>query len=463
MHRPLLFVLVLAGLAVTGCDQQDPTSAEDFDVQPAVSLSVSDLTFTAGQTPPATFTVRYQGLDAAPEPVAADGVTFELVGETGTAQSGTRTFAVGFDGPVPNAGSVNAVATVRAASGGREILKSVALTVNSAISISETFRRRLAVVEDYEGDARSVTASDGTTVEVVTGADVSPNSNGLRALKVNAAAGGQVVFNRTVNAPGQDIFSFLLKSATDFTLTVSFRDRAGADTRTFDVDVPVTGGPAYRRYSIAAAQLFEGFNPVDERSGGDGPLTSVAFSASAPATFFVDDLAFGTGEGPTIEVNDFESTSFFYIGAATFTDVAVTNPLSDGATARQFTYTDGGDFFGYNFQTGSENAPALFLDAGSGGALSFVIGRVPKAFNLYVFVETGGNAYSFDSGREIPIEAGDAFRTVRIPLADLGTPASALGSPGIKNVGFAIRRQTADTTKDPIQFVLDDVKLVGRN
>ena len=459
MHRTLL-LLVLAGLAVAGCDQQDPTSAEDFDVQPAVTLSTAGLEFTAGQTPPATFTVRYQGLDAAPEAAGPAGVTFELLDETGTPQSGTRTWAVGFDGPVPSAGSVDAAVTVRAASGGRDILKSVALKVNSPVSISESFRRRLAVVEDYEGDARSVTTTGGTTVEVVTGADVSPNSNGIRALRIDATESGSVVFNRTVNAPGQGIFSFILKSAADFTLTVTFRDQAGADVRTFDVAVPVTGGPTYRRYSIAATQLFDGFSPVAERSGGDGPLVAVAMSASAPATFFVDDLAFGTSDGPTIEVNDFETPSNPYNCGLATADVTATSTMVDGVTARRFTFNNGGDCFGYNFQN---DGPALFLDAGSGGALSLVVGQVPKAFNLYVFVETAGGAYSFGSGREVPIEAGDAFREVRIPLTDLGTPVGALANPGITNVGFSVRRQASDTTTDPISFVLDDVKLVARN
>ena len=164
MYR-FLFLLA-ASLAVTGCDQTGPTSAEDFDVQPAVSLSTSALTFTAGQDPPATFTVRYQGLDAVPEPVAADGVEFALVDETGSAQSGTRTYAVRFTGAVPSASAVDAVATVRALSGGQEITKAVALTVHSPVSISTTFRRRLAVVEDYEGDAQSFTATGGTTATV---------------------------------------------------------------------------------------------------------------------------------------------------------------------------------------------------------------------------------------------------------------------------------------------------------
>ena len=462
MHRFLFSLALAASLAVAGCDQTGPTSAEDFDLQPAVSVSASALTFTAGQDPPATFTVRYQGLDAVPEPVAADGVEFELAGETGSAQSGTRTYAVRFTGAVPSAGSVDAVATVRAVSGGQEITKAVALTVNSPVSISTTFRRRLAVVEDYEGDGQSFEATGGTTATVVTD-QVSPNSSGFRALKVNASGSGAVTFNRTVNAPGQGVFSFLLKpdaAAPDFTLTVTFRDRAGADVRTFDVDVPVAAGGDWRRVSVAATQLFAGFNPVDARSGGDGALEGVTFSADAAATYYVDDLAFGTGDGPSVEVNDFETTSFFYNGAATFNDVAVSNPLSDGAQARRFTYTDGGNFFGYNFQN---NGPALFLDAGSNGALSLVVGGVTKAFDLFVFVETGGGVYSYGSGRVVPVEAGDDFRTVRVPLADLGGSVGALGSPGITNVGFEIRRREVDTTTDPISFVLDDVKLIGRD
>ncbi len=462
MHRLLSLLVLAAGLAVAGCDQTGPTSAEDFDVQPAVSLSVSALTFTAGQDPPATFTVRYQGLDAVPEPVPAAGVEFELVNETGSSQSGTRTYAVRFSGSVPSAGSVDAIATIRAVSGGREITQNVALTVNSPVSISTTFRSRLAVVEDYEGDAQSLTAIGGATAEVVAGQS-SPNSSGFRALKVSGGGpGGGVTLNRTVNAPGQGVFSFLVRpeTAADFTLTVTFRDRSGADTRQFDVAVPVAGGGDWRRVSIAATQLFAGFNPADVRSGGDGPLTSVSFVADAAATYYLDDVAFGTGDGPTVEVNDFEQTSFFYIGATQFEDVAVSNPLSDGVRARRFTYTDGGNFFGYNFQN---NGPALFLNAGSNGALSLVVGQVTKAFDLFVFVETGGGVYSYGSGVVVPVEAGDSFRTVRVPLANLGGSVGALGSPGITNVGFEVRRRTADATTDPISFVFDDVKLVGRN
>lgn len=456
----LSLLLVLAALAVAGCDQ-DPTSAEDFDIQPAVSLTASRLEFTAGQSPAPTFGVRYQGLDSAPEAVAPAGVELELVEETGTPQSGTRTWAVRFTGDVPSAGSVETAVMVEARAGGRDVTSAVELGVSSPVSISTTFRNRLAVVEDYEGDGRQVTTTGGTTAEVVTDG-VAPNSNGLRALRVVDSGAGGVVFERQINAPGQGVFSFLLRPETtaDFTLAVTFADQAGSAVNTYTVDVPVEAGGDWRRYSIAATQLFEGFSPVAARSGGDGPLQSVTFSSDAPATYVVDDLAFGTASGPTIEVNDFESTSFFYIGATTFTDVAATSELSDGASARRFTYTDGGNFFGYNFQN---NGPALFLDAGAAGVLQLVIGEVSKAFDLYVFVETDGGAYGYNSGRAVPVEAGAGFRTVTVPLANLGDGASALKSPGITNVGFEVRRPESDTSTDPISFVFDDVKLIGRD
>lgn len=456
MQRPLL--LVLAALAFAACDS-GPTSVEDFDIQPAITVSTTSLTFTAGQTPAATFTVRYQGLDAAPEATAAAGVDFELVEETGSPQSGSRTWAVSYSGDVPSAGSVEELVTIRSVSGGREILDEVRLQVNSPVSITETFQSRLAVVEDYEGEVRQLLATGGTTTQVVTDV-VASNSSGLRALRVDASGSGSVVFARPVNAPGQGVFSFLLRSDDAFTLTVAFADQAGAEVETFTVDVPVEGGGVWRRYTIAATQLFDGFNPVAVRSGGDGPLQNVSFSASAAATYYLDDIAFGTSDGPTIEVEDFESTNNAYNCGLAQSDTDGVAAGADGITGRRFTYTEGGNCFGYNFQS---DGPALFLDAGSNAALRLTIGNVSRAFNLYVFVETGGGAYAYGTGEVVSIAAGGAFRTVTVPLADLGGSLGALKSPGITNVGFEVRRPDGDSTTEPISFTLDDVKLVGGN
>lgn len=457
-----LLTLALAGLTFAGCDS-GPTSVEDFDVQPAVTVSATSLTFTAGQSPSPTFQIRYQGLDSAPEVTAASGVALTLVDETGTPQSGTRTWSVGYTGEVPSAGSVEETVTVRSVSGGQEILDTVRLQVNSPVSISETFQNRFAVVEDYEGALREVTATGGTTVEVVTD-EVAPNSNGLRALRVDASGSGAVVFERPVSAPGQGVFTVLLRPdpATDFTLTLTFTDEADGAEATYDVEVPVAAGTTWRRYTVAATQLFEGFNPVGAQADGDGPLLSVALAADAAVTYYVDELAFGTSAGPSIEIEDFETTNNAYLCDAGLlgptTDVV--SPLSDGPTAQTFTYVEGGNCFGYNFQA---DGPALFLDAESNGVLRLLLGDVSRAFNLFVFVETDGGAYSYGSGIEVPIEPADGFQVVTVPLADLGGDLSALDDAGITNVGFEIRRPESDATTEPISFSIDDIKLLGSN
>jgi hypothetical protein len=458
MHRLLL--LALAGLALAACDS-GPTSVEDFDIQPAVTVSTTSLTFTAGQMPAVTFTVRYQGLDAAPEVEAADGVAFELVEETGSPESGSRTWAVSYTGEVPSAGSVMETVTVRSASGGREILDEVQLQVNSPVSITETFQSGLAVVADY--DARAVVASGGTTTEVVTDG-VSDDSNGLRALRVTASGSGSVMLERLVNAPGQGVFTFLVKPdpATDFTLEVTFTDRDGGETETYDVSVPVDAGSAWRKYTVATPQIFEGFDPVAERAGGNGPLESVSFAADAAVTYHLDDVAFGTADGPTIEVHDFEETTNAYgsFSAIELSDTDAVGAMSDGRTARRLSYTEGGNFFGYNYDR-------LRLNATSESVLSLLVGEVSRPFDLFVFVETvddGGRAggFSFDNGTVIPIAAGDEFRRITVPLADLGNDVSALGNPGIVNVGFELRRPESDATTEPIEVVIDDVKLQAR-
>ncbi len=452
----LSLVLALAALAVAGCDQ-DPSSVEDFDIQPNIVVSARDLTVTTGQRVPPTFTVRYQGLDAVPEATSEAPVVLELVEETGTAEAGTRTYAVSYADEVSSGETVERLVVLRSPSGGREITGTVRLRVVNPISISESFTSRLAVVADYE--ARAVETSGGTTAETVTDG-VSPNSSGLRALRVSASGAGAVTFRREVSAPGQGVFSFLLKPdpAADFTLGVTFVDRDGDETEAFTVDVPVEAGATWRRYSIDTEQVLDGFDPVAARAGGNGPLESVSFSASAPVTYALDDVAFGTVDGPTIEVDDFEAPSNPYNCGLGTSDADPAATASDGATSRRFVYT-GGDCFGYNYER-------LRLDAGPQGELRFLIGDASADFNLYVFVETvddGGRAggFSFDNGNEVAVEEGDGYRLVTIPLSELGNDPSALNDPGIVNVGFSVRRKASDATTDPIAFTIDDVKLVA--
>lgn len=452
----LCLVAALLVGALAGCDDS-PTSVEDFEIQPDVSVSRTSITFIAGQTPAPTFTTQYQGLDSHPTVEGSGGLSLEKVEETGTPQNGSQTWAVRFEGSIEGSAAQETV-TLRASSGGREITEAVSVQVNNPVSIVEDFASTLAVVTDYEGDGRMVTTSGGTAVDTVRGADaVAENSNGLSALRVNDSGSGAVTFERRTNAPGADVFSFLLRSEDAFTLTVTLTDEAGGEAQAFDVEVPVEGGGMWRKYSVAAGQLFDGFDPAAARSGGDGPLLSVSLSASDAVTYVVDELFLGTTDGgPAVEINDFEETNLAYgppFCPPTFENTGAVADMSDGFTAQRIS-GDGG-CFGYNFQTES-GGPALFLDAPSGGTLTLIIGQVEAAFNLNVFIETPDGA--FGNGVVLPIEEGEAFREITVPFSDLGGNPATLRSAGITNVGFDASL-SEDSEADGLGFTIDDIKL----
>lgn len=459
--RCLTIFLAFVGVMLAGCDES-PTSVEDFEIQPSVNPSTSSLTFTQGEAP--TFEITYQGLDSAPQLEGAEGLAFEKVEETGSPEtSGRQTWAVSYKGEVPSAGSVEETITIHVTGGGREIAKTIGLVINSPISVSETFENSFAVVNDYEAEQREVVVSGGTAVETVSGDVVASNSNGLHALRVEDSGSGSVTFERETNAPGQGVFTFLVKPdpSTDFTLSVTFVDEANSQEQVYTAEVPVAAGSGWRRVTMATQQLFEGFNPVAQRSGGDGPLLSVSMSADQSVTYVVDELAFGTSEGPTIEVNDFEQVTFAYMAdTITAADTDQVGEMSDGPTAHSLTWSGGGSFFGYNYQV--NGGPALFLDA-SEGSLEMIVGRVTKGFTLFVFLETGDGTFGYGGGVEVPVQAGESFREVEIPLSSLGGNLAALSNPGITNLGFEIRRLEEDESSDPISFILDGIKLRASN
>ncbi len=454
---PLFFAIASLALLLGGCDDS-PTSVEDFEVQPDVSVSGSSISFIAGQQPAPTFTVSYQGLESAPTAEASGGLTVEKVEETGTPENGSQTWAVSYDGDLAE-NTVSGTVTVRATGGGAEIVDEISVTVSNPVTVSEDFASLFAAVADYEDGQRETITYGGATAEVVTG-DVAAGSNGTKALRLSLSAADSVVFERQTNAPDAEVFSFLLKPETSaaFDLTLTFASEAGGAMETFSYEVPVTAGGGWRKYAIALGQLFADFDPVAARAGGNGPLLSVAMSPSEDATFLVDDLAFGTSAGPTIEIDDFERTTNAYgtDSNITLADTSLVGPTADGPTARSLSWIDGGNFFGYNYER-------LRLDAGENGVLSLLVGEVSRAFDLYVFIETadGAGGFGYGSGVVEPVEAGGGFRTVEVPLSSLGGDLSALGDPGITNVGFEVRRRGADDITDPIRFVLDDVKLIA--
>ena len=466
----LLLVAVL-GLVVAGCDES-PTSVEDFDIQPGLSLSNSQVTFVAGQATPPQVEATYQGLDTAPTiESSAPELAIELVEENGTPEDGSRTWTLVYTDFVEGS-SVSESATLTAQADGSTIESTVSVQVNNPISLTTDFEPRFLVVEDYEtgfqdgpengaGILPEIT-TEGTTTAEIQSEEVSPNSNGPNALLVNASAEEAVTFVRQTNAPGLSVLSFLLKPdpSEDFLLTIELEEEANGDLVAREIEVPIEAGDEWVRYDLAVGALFDDFNPVAISAGGNGPLESISFRTDSDATYYVDEIMMGTTAGPQLEINDFQATSFAY---GTFAEIELGSSdqvaaNASGFTARSMSYVSGGNFFGYNY-----NLPRL-ANGGSGDVV-VRIGQVSRSFDLFVFIETpetdDGRAggFSFNAGETVSVDEGDEWREVRMPISQLGDEPSALVDPGITNVGFEIRRPDGDSTEEPIEFLIDEIRL----
>jgi len=461
MHRIITRSLRLAltatvALALIGCDES-PTSVNDFEIQPALEMPSSLSLVLTGESGTAEFEVSYQGLDGHPQAEATGDLTVEKVDQTGTPKNGDQQWAATYSQSV--SGVVREAVVIRSASGNEEIIDSLQVTV-SPFAISNSFTADLAAVEDYENGQRAVTTSGGTeaTFDSTT---VPGSSTGIASLRIDGTPSGSATIERQANAPNSDRFAFLVRPSpdTDFTLTLTFTEETGGGTATHQIEVPVRAGQQWREYEIAFPQIGEDFDPVAPRAGGSGAFLSVEMSADQNVTYHVDELAFASADAAQVDIHDFEKTTLAY---GVFSDISFSNSddvgeQSDGPTARSLSYTTGGNFFGYNYD-------GLRVDASGGGMLSLHAGRVSRAFKLFVFVETpnGAGGYNFDNGIEVPIEAGSQWRTINIPLSDLGSDPSALAS-GIDNVGFEIRRADGDDTTEPIEVLLDDIVLRAGN
>ncbi len=464
-------LVVLLSVALIGCDD-DPTSVEDFDIQPALELSQGSVTFIAGQSPPPQVSVSYQGLTEAPTMQSnLQNLTVELVEEQGSPENGSRTWTMTYDG-FPETDFVEGTVLITASGEGRAIERNLNVQVNNPVSITTDFAPTFLLVEDYErgfqdgpengaGILPEVNASGGTTAEVQSD-EVSANSNGPSALAVTAASGDPVTLVREANAPGLDVLSFLIKPdpSSDFQLTVSLDEEVDGETVTREVDVPVESGTEWIQYNLAVGALFEDFDPVASRAGGSGPLQSVSFTTDQDVTYHLDEVMMGTAQGPELEINDFQATSFAYGEFANIQFGTSSNVAAEavGPTAREMTWSEGGNFFGYNWNSGR------VAEAGS-ASIVVRVGAVSRTFNLYVFVETpdGAGGYNFDAGTSVSVPAGDGWGEVSVPLSQLGDNPSALADPGIQNIGFEIRRSDGDGTTEPISFLIDDIRLKQDN
>jgi len=444
-------IIALFGASLTGCDES-PTSVEDFDIQPNVSVSTSSLSLVlSGAQSTVSFEVNYQGLSTHPTAEGTGVLSLTKAEENGSPSNGSQTWSVGADGSV--SGIVEETVVVRSPTGGDEIVDSLSVRVAPFVVTSD-FSTGFATIADYEDSQRDSSATGGTTFEIVE--DVATGSNGVRAMRVNASGSGAVTFERRASAPNADRFTFLVKPSpdTDFTLTLTFTEEANGGEVEHQIQVPVNAGTEWLKYGIAFSQIGADFNPVAARAGGNGPLLRVSLSADQAVTYHVDQLMLADETSAQLEIEDFERTSLAYgppfcpptFGASD--DVA---EQSDGFTARS---VQGTGCFGYNY---SSTGADLFLDVSGRDVVSFLANASPGD-SIFVFVETPEGAdgrpggFTFDNGIQVGLPAPGSWGRVEIPIDSLGDNPAALQSAGISNVGFEARGDDPD-------FLIDDVKI----
>ncbi|WP_028566938.1 hypothetical protein [Salisaeta longa] len=447
-------LVLLLGVSLSACDES-PTSVEDFTIQPNMETPSDFTLVVAGENAGTTFDVGYQGLSSAPQATATGNLALEKINETGSpTQGGAQQWRVTYNAALE--GVVQEQVIIQAASPDRQITDTLTVTVSPFV-IETQFESTFAAVADYEDDQRSMTVTGGTMAEI-TSESVADGSNGANALKVTSGGSGSVVISRQASGPQSDRFSFLLQNTTgsSFDLTITFTEEAAGGEITHDFTFPIPADNQWRRYAVGFSQVSPDFNPVAQRAGGDGPLLSVELSTNTQASFYIDELALSSPNATRVEIDDFERTTNAYgsFSAIQFENTTEVADMADGPTARSLSYTTGGNFFGYNYEL-------LSVSATADDVLTMRIGEVSRNFVLFAFVETFDSAggYTFDAGIEVPISAGNDWRTVEIPLGQLGESPAALAEPGIRNVGFEVRRAADDATTEPIEFLIDGISL----
>ena len=471
-------LLLLASLGwLTGCDTFDssPSEVEDFDIQENMNTPTGR-TVTPDLNP--EFSVSYQGLAAPPTAsVAGTLLAVDTVATEGDpARGGERRWRLRLT--QDNIEETLAQASVLVegrTTGGRTITDTLAVSATTTLQVQREFTSSFAAVADYEGDVtadayggndpdteaypgsqRVIETSGGTATTIVnSGFSQSTNqpagSNGVRFLDIDGSGSGSVTINRWLSAPDADLFSFLIRPAgSSFNLTVTLTEEAGSEAQSYELELPIPAGGGWLKIGVPF-EFFEGLNPVAERAGGNGPLTSISFSADSDVTYAVDELIFGTeGVGGRAEFHDFERTTLAYgppfCGGNTYGFVTGKDAVaaaSDGLTARRLS---GEACFGYNYGN-------LYVDVDGNDVVSFRARgstETDGADEVEIFLETsGGGGFGGAVTRTAP---DGEWATFEVPISAFGNDPSVLLNPGITNVGFNARGT----------FLLDDVKIMPK-
>lgn len=448
-------------LSVQG-DAENLEETIPVQVQNPLRTSQEAFTFVAGQSPQPSITVDYEGIESAPV-LEADGapVDIELVTDEGDPQDGgSRTWLLEYAEPI-DGDSVTEVLQLVSESGSASYSRAIEVQFNNAITVSSDFSSEFISVEDFETEFSVPEVEDqGATTSSIEQA-AAENSIGLNALEIDAAAGDPVTLVREASLPDLNVLSFLVRPDPndEINLTLILEEEVDGEIVEREVGLLIEPGSEWVQYEVALDALLEDFNPVAERADGNGPLQSISFVTGSDVSYAIDDVMMGTTDGPQAEINDFEVTNSAY---GSFSDIEldfsdVVEEGSPGFTSRSFSYAEGGNFFGYNF---NNNGADIFFANAENGDLVLSMGQVSEDFGLYTFVETpeGAGGYGFDSGQTIEIEASDGWQEVRIPLSELGDDPSALLNPGIGNIGFELRREDEDA-EEPLELLIDDIRL----
>lgn len=437
-------LLIFFGGTLMGCDET-PTSVQDFDIQPALN-SPSGVSLSLTGNPTTSFDVTYQGFDSHPTATGGENLTVEKVSEEGTPSEGEQSWEASFEGQI--SGIIDREIIVSGPSGDRTISDTISVTISRA-TIVRQFTNDFLVAADFEDDTRSYSSSGGTTIVPDTLDSVTEaNSSGTAFIEVQSAPSGAATVTRRTNAAEADRFSFLIRpsSMTDFNLTLTFTEETGGGTETHDITLPVNSGDQWFKYQVGLDQVDPDFNPVAQRSGGDGPLVDVSFSTDKQVTFAIDELRFANASGPVADIHDFETTDLAYgppFCPPTFGSTSDVAESSDGFNART---VEGAGCFGYNYS-------GVNVDVDGNDVLSFRVNSSAGS-DLTVFLQAGGQG-GFGSSIVKTLPTG-GWTTVEIPISDLGdSPAALNSSPGIKNFGFE-----AGSGAD---FAIDDIRIEARD
>lgn len=449
------FILLTAGLVFTGCEDT-PTAVEDVELQ--AFMEVSTTGFTVSPEKSIEVEASFQGLDEFPS-ATSPNLNLQEVSREGDPSEGIVRYEVGAGGSLESVLSSEQV-LIEGQSGGQNVTDTVSVAA-TPLNLSSEFTSDFVAL-DFEGDVssrsylpdetgvtepvyqgsqRTITAEGETDHALVnpsppsfsTPQDVNqpPGSNSVRYLSVDASSGDALKIERQANLAGLDYFTFLVRPQGNeqFTLTVRLQEEQGGSTITHEADIPVPNVDGWLKYQITYDDLenffdISDFNPVDQRSGGNGPLKSISFVTDADVEYGLDQILFGIeGVGARAEIHDFEEPTLAW-GPPFVTDNEYgfsesVDAESDGYTSHS---VSGTSTFGFNFGDDIAGVALLYLDVDSDDVLSFRARAQSGTASFSASLTSFEGGFDGSASRDLT----DTWQRYEVPIGELGDDPAAL-------------------------------------